>query len=230
MTSAHQLRPPVRLKGVGDSLWVTLDASLSVETIQIELKKIFDRLNHSAINTRIVLDPGDAGDHEDLISRLGAFLKDRYHVRSVSLPPPKKSPRTAKIRHRDMTDSWRYRRSDALFMRGRVRSGQTVEAGRHFILMGDVNPGGQILAGGDIVILGSLRGTAKAGYPENQDAVILALDFRPTQVQIGEIVAAGQSVAAEKTTEYAYVNNGVIVVEDYLESDPFGKIPWPEIR
>jgi septum site-determining protein MinC len=113
---------------------------------------------------------------------------------------------------------------------GRVRSGQKVEAGKHLMLLGDVNPGGQVTAGGDIFIMGSLRGTATAGSPDDTSSIILALDFRPSQIQIGGFVAAGTPSDPGTAAEFARVENGGIVVEPYLKANPFGKIPWPEIR
>jgi hypothetical protein len=88
-------------------------------------------------------------------------------------------------------------------MTGRVRSGQKICAKRHFLLMGDLNPGSEVVAGGDIVILGSLRGKAIAGHPDNPGALILALDFRPTQIQIGPYVAAGLPPAKAGLCEFA---------------------------
>jgi septum site-determining protein MinC len=229
MNQENQEKPAIRLKGVGDSLWVTLDSSLPREMLQAELKKAFDQLKLSG-ETRVVLDPGEDFDHDYLIESLGGFLKKQYGIGTVSAAPKKQSPQTGKNRQKDMAGAWRYRRSEVLMMTGRVRSGQKVEASKHLILLGNVNPGGQVIAGGDILIMGSLRGTAMAGQPENEEAIILALDFQPTQVHIGGYVAAGLPFAGEATAEYAHVQDGAIVVEDYLQSDPFGKMPWPEIR
>jgi septum site-determining protein MinC len=96
--------------------------------------------------------------------------------------------------------------------------------------MGDVNPGCELTAGGDIVVIGSLRGSAAAGQPGNDNAIILALDFRPTQVKIGKIVAAGLPSGGQGSPEFAYLDNGGIIVDDYLEANPFKRIPWPVIR
>ena len=230
MNQENHEKPAIRLKGVGDSLWVTLDSTLPLETLKSELKKVFDQLKLSVENTRVVLDPGDNVVHDDLMESLGEVLKKQYGIATVSPPSQKTSPQTGKNRQKDMAGAWRYRRSEVLMMTGRVRSGQKVEASKHLILLGNVNPGAQVIAGGDILIMGSLRGTAKAGYPENENAIILALDFQPTQVHIGGYVAAGLPFADRAIAEYAHVLDGVIVVEDYLQSDPFGKMPWPEIR
>ena len=113
---------------------------------------------------------------------------------------------------------------------GRVRSGQKIEARKHLVLLGDVNPGGQVIAGGDILIMGRLSGTAVAGVPDQASAIVVALDFRPTQIQIGGFVAAGLPTRGENVVEFAHVEEGNIIVEEYLKADPFSKMPWPQIR
>jgi septum site-determining protein MinC len=209
---------------------VTLDPTLPVEHLQTELHRIFQRLKHLAVNARVILDPGEENGHEALIKSLGRFLKESFDVGMVTGPPEKRSKMTEETRQKGAAASWRYRRSDVLMMSGRVRSGQKVESKGHLVLMGDVNPGGQVIAGGDILVMGSLLGTASAGIPENETTIILSLDFRPTQVQIGGYVAAGLPQDKENVAEYAHVENGGIVVENYLKKDPFGKMPWPEVR
>jgi septum site-determining protein MinC len=230
MDLQDQEKLPAKLKGVGDSLWVTFDPSQPRERLEGSLKQIFERLRHLSINARVILDPGVENGHETLIAALGAYLKEHFAVGMVSAPPPKRSIQTEMNRTKELGDAWRYRRSEVLMVTGRVRSGQKLEAKKHLVLMGDVNPGGQVTAGGDILVLGRLCGNAVAGYPENESAIVMALDFRPTQVQIGGFVAAGLPPSLEKVAEYAHVEEGKIVVEDYLKADPFSKLPWPEVR
>jgi len=222
--------PAARLKGVGDSLWVSLNAAMPVDEIQKELHSIFSRLNHLGENTRVVLDPGEDTGHEGLIENLGTYLKETFKVGIVSAAEKQKPKIHERVRTRELHSSWRHRRSNVLMVTGRVRSGQKVEAGRHLVLLGDVNPGGQVTAGGDILIMGSLRGTATAGSPDDESSIILALDFRPSQIQIGSYVAAGLPPDPGTSAEFARVDSGRIVVEPYLEANPFGKIPWPEVR
>jgi septum site-determining protein MinC len=78
--------------------------------------------------------------------------------------------------------------------------------------------------------MGSLCGTAMAGLPDNDSAIILALDFRPTQIQIAGVVAAGHKAGSLKTAEFARIDAGNIVVEPFLGNNPFAKMPWPEVR
>jgi septum site-determining protein MinC len=223
-------RPAARLKGVGDSLWVVIDPQLPLDTLKDELTQMFSRLNYLTISMPVVLDTGKNGEHESLIKNLGEFLKEKFNVGEVSSSPNNRSDTEKRVRTRDMERSWKNYRSDVLMMAGRVRSGQMITAKKHLILLGDVNPGGQVSAGGDILIMGSLAGTASAGQEGNESAIILALDFKPTQVQIAGIVAAGASAVSTKFPEYAYVENGQIVVENYLSANPFARMPWPKIR
>ncbi len=225
--------PAAKLKGVGDSLWVTVDPDRSEDEIKEEINNVFQRLNHLAIGARVVIDPGKKGKSNELIDLLEQLLKEKYQVGSVSLPPEVREKQTNaenRIRQRDLDRSWYQYSSDVLMLTGRVRSGQKINARKHLLLLGDVNPGGEVVAGGDIIILGNLRGIAWAGQSGNEDSIILAFDFRPTQVQIAGYVAAGTSEASGKNPEFAHVENGTIIVEDYIEANPFGRLPWPKVR
>jgi septum site-determining protein MinC len=101
-----------------------------------------------------------------------------------------------------------------------VRSGVILEHTGHVIVFGDVNPGAEVRAEGNIIVLGRLRGTAHAGI--GQDCgFILALQLQPQQLRISRQVArAADSDSTAPLTEIAYVSGGQIVVERYT-----GKLP-----
>ncbi len=223
----------VRIKGVGSSLWVTVDPDEPLEYLCGELSRLFGAMNQPSVNARVVIDTGGAEDCDELTAELSAYLTENCGVAEVSQPPDKVSQsKTAEERtwKRDMDCSWDHQQTDVLLLSGRVRSGQKVNARNHLVILGDVNPGAEVLAGGDILILGSLLGTAIAGQPDNEESIVLALDFRPTQIQIGSYAAAGPPSSPGKIIEFAHVEKGRIVVEKYLEANPFGRMPWPEVR
>lgn len=221
--------PPVKLKGVGDGFWITLDPSRSEQLLKDQLVKLFERLKHLAINARVVIDPGGEEGYDDLIQNLGDFLKAQFDVGIVSRPPEKRNIPVERIRQRDLNRGWTHHKSEVLMLRGRVRSGQKIEAKNHVLITGDVNPGAQILAGGDIMVMGRLLGHVHAGYPDNPAAIILALDFRPAQVQIGAYVAADLDDKKTEKAEFASVIKDGVLVQDYLGANPFGRLPWPEV-
>lgn len=230
MEKIIQDRTPVRIKGIGDGVCVTLDPALPADYLREELDKLFRRMKHLAVNARVTLDIGEQDGYDELVEFLGNFLKETFGVGSVSRPPKKRSFSEEEIRKRDMEQSWYHYQSDVLMLTGRVRSGQKVAARNHLLILGDVNPGAEVWAGGDILVMGSLRGIAAAGQPDNTDVIVLAMDFQPTQVQIGNFVAAGHPASSKRVAEFAHVEHNEIVVEDYLEADPFGRLPWPQVR
>lgn len=71
---------------------------------------------------------------------------------------------------------------------GIVRSGQTVSASGDLIIVGDVNPNGRVEAGGNIYIMGKLKGIVHAGAHGNEQAIITASYFAPTHVLIANQV------------------------------------------
>lgn len=75
------------------------------------------------------------------------------------------------------------------FYRGTLRSGQKIEVDGTLVVLGDINPGAQIVAGGNIVVLGCLKGSAYAGYPDNKSSFVAALWMEPMQIQIGPCIA-----------------------------------------
>jgi septum site-determining protein MinC len=76
-----------------------------------------------------------------------------------------------------------------LYLRQTLRSGQSVAHKGHLIIIGDVNPGAEVSAEGDITIWGALRGIAHAGTAGNTNAEIRALRFDPIQLRIAHAIA-----------------------------------------
>ena len=106
--------------------------------------------------------------------------------------------------------------SESKFHKGSVRSGQRIEYEGSLIIIGDVNPGAEVIAGENIVVLGDLRGLAHAGAKGNRDAVIEAVTIDAVQVRIADIVKELEKEEGEIQTikTSAYVNDdGVLIVE-----------------
>lgn len=76
-----------------------------------------------------------------------------------------------------------------LYLRQTLRSGQTVSHKGHLVIVGDVNPGAELMAEGDITVWGALRGIAHAGIGGNITAEIRALKLQPIQIRIAHAIA-----------------------------------------
>src|SRR5574339_735636 len=72
----------------------------------------------------------------------------------------------------------------AMFLSRTIRSGTSIEFAGHVVVLGDVNPGAEIIAEGNVIIWGRLRGMVHAGAKGNRAAVICALELSPMQLRI----------------------------------------------
>jgi septum site-determining protein MinC len=98
---------------------------------------------------------------------------------------------------------------------GPIRSGVILEHRGHVVIFGDVNPGAEVRAEGNIIVLGRLRGIAHAGIGSDT-GFILALRLEPQQLRIARMVArAADSDAGSREPELAHITNGGILVERY---------------
>jgi septum site-determining protein MinC len=97
-----------------------------------------------------------------------------------------------------------------------LRSGQAIQHEGHITLIGDVNPGAELAAGGDIVVWGKLRGTVHAGAMGDDRAIICALELAPNQIRIGTYIARPPDRDRQPAApEIARVVDGRIVVEQW---------------
>lgn len=106
--------------------------------------------------------------------------------------------------------------SETKFHKGSLRSGQRMEFEGSLVIIGDVNPGAEVIAGENIVVLGELRGLAHAGAKGNRDAVIEAVEIEATQLRIADVVKEieknDEEIKTIKTS--AYLNdNGEMILE-----------------
>ena len=100
------------------------------------------------------------------------------------------------------------------YHKGSIRSGQCLTFDGSVVVIGDVNPGGEIKASGNIIILGQLKGIAHAGCNGMTDAFVSALYMIPVQLRIADIITRfpEENKKGPKPPEFAYVEEGQIYV------------------
>ncbi|MGB5974193.1 MAG: septum site-determining protein MinC, partial [Nodosilinea sp.] len=92
-----------------------------------------------------------------------------------------------------------------------VRSGVEIRHPGTVVVLGDANPGSSLVAAGDILVWGRLRGTAHAGSGGDRDRCIMALQMRPTQLRLADLVArAPDSSTTQYLPEVAYIGDNTI--------------------
>jgi septum site-determining protein MinC len=92
------------------------------------------------------------------------------------------------------------------------------------VVLGDVNPGAEIIAGGSIIVWGHLRGTVHAGAMGEQTSVVCAMDLSPMQLRIAGFAATSPSRRGKTQPETAFLREGQMVAEPWnpKEKPPAG--------
>ena len=95
-----------------------------------------------------------------------------------------------------------------------LRGGQEVQSQGSVLILGNVNPGAQVIAGGSIDIRGTCRGIVHAGAYGDRDAIIIADHLMPVQIRIADVIAQSpEQYEKPELAERASVQDGRIVIE-----------------
>lgn len=106
--------------------------------------------------------------------------------------------------------------ANALLLRETIRSGRSVWHEGHVVVLGDVNPGAEVIATGNVIVWGRLRGLVHAGSAGDAAAVICALELNPTQLRIADHIAvAPPDSRGSSIPEQAAIRDGQIVAEPW---------------
>lgn len=89
----------------------------------------------------------------------------------------------------NMKDDEDVEKLPTLYINQTLRSGQTITSDGNIVIIGDANPGSEIIARGDVTVWGVLGGIAQAGSKGNKNAVIRALKLNAIQLRIATCFA-----------------------------------------
>lgn len=106
--------------------------------------------------------------------------------------------------------------SDTKFHKGSIRSGMKMEYEGSLVILGDVNAGAEVIAGDNIIVVGTLRGLAHAGAKGNKKCIIAASEIEAPQLRIANIVKEVDREEYEMAVvrkRYAFVDEEEIIIE-----------------
>ncbi len=106
-----------------------------------------------------------------------------------------------------------------LYHVGTLRGGQALHHVGNIVVVGDVNPGTELVATGDVLVFGRLLGVAHAGAQGDDRARVYALQLQATQLRIATSIAMDEETRTRSSEpEGAFVRDGRIVIA------PFSKL------
>ena len=225
----------VSIKGIKDGLLITLSPTEEWQSIIQELATRIDEKQAFFKGARVTADFGERPVPKYELTALKATLNRRdltLVVVQTSSATTIESAEALDLRT-NVPDDTRQQKNeinddllDALpidseeqgtvgvMIKRTLRSGRTVHSRGHVVVFGDVNPGAKIIATGDIIIWGRLRGMVHAGAEGDTTAIICALDMSPNQLRIADLIATAPTDKRRNIRpEVASVRNEQIVVE-----------------
>lgn len=215
MTETNSL---IQIKGLRDGLLVSLDDAPWEEQrvallAQVDGQPAFFQGARLALDVASqVLHVNELVDLRDQLSERGIFLwavisespTTEKTAQLLGLATRISKPRPEEGRKFAVEDLGE---ETALFLHRTLRSGTRIEFAGHVVILGDVNPGAEIVAEGNVMVWGRLRGTVHAGVKGNRKAVICALDLSPMQLRIAEEISAALRPQENPRPEIVRINN-----------------------
>lgn len=217
----------VALRAYRDGLHLIIRPHLSIAEVEEAIQQEMSRMNQPLSGASVQIDLKCPLLKEEEMAYLKSKLQETYNltVRSIEafdeqVPPPiAAAPTTHALPPR--TDTQNSRDSEpSRIIPYTIRSGQSEDFPQgSLIIYGDVNSGAEVRAGGDIVVLGALRGNAHAGINGRLSAVVIAMDLVPVQLQIGNFI--NRRTINQKPRGYPEIAR--IGVEDVIIIEKFVK-------
>ncbi|MGM0874424.1 MAG: septum site-determining protein MinC [Bacillota bacterium] len=203
----------VTIKGTKDGLTLHLDDSCSFDQLLHELEEMLSLKQYVHGSGPVI------GVNVKVGNR---FVNKNQQEKLESIIKQKRNLIVETIESNVMTkdEALRLKRETEIVSVAKiVRSGQILKVQGDLLLIGDVNPGGTIIAAGNIFVLGALRGIAHAGVDGNQEAVIAASLMKPAQLRISEIINRSPDHIPKEGSdmECAYINENEEMIIERLQ-------------
>ncbi|NPV53304.1 MAG: septum site-determining protein MinC [Firmicutes bacterium] len=227
----------VVFRGTRDGMLIVIPKEREFEEIKRRLNEKLAGRGRFFAGGRVIIDLGDRWASEKMISELIDIIEGRgltvlkivgpFGVRLVGgadvTMPPQPPSQSQPYGAEDPSD---IATGNTLLVKRTLRSGQGINHSGNVVVLGDVNPGAEVIAGGDIIVMGTLRGVAHAGVMGNEDAIVVALRLLPTQLRVANVIARAPDERAKgpNVPEVARIRDGMIVIESYLT--PGGRVEF----
>jgi septum site-determining protein MinC len=224
----------IQIKGIRDGLLVTLGGEASQpgdskwSDLVSSLLESIDNKQSFFQGARVALDVGahdlrvaDLSGLRDKLSERGVALWAVLSQSSVTETTAQNlglATRISKPRPQEvMAPAGSFPPDAAKWVKGPLRSGARVSYEGNVVVMGDVNPGAEIVATGSVIIWGRLRGVVHAGAQGDESAVVCALELLPTQLRIAGEIAVSPKKQGKSHPEVARLKDGCLTAEPWHE-------------
>ena len=216
----------IQIKGVNEGLLVTVRNLPWIEVNTQIISKI-DLSPDFYKGAKIILDVGELslkaielGKFRDTLSERGISLSTVISNSGVTLTTAEVLGLSTKLGVHQMHEKQKkssnfFEGDSAVWVEKTLRAGYKVETKCHVVVLGDVNPGAEIISAGNIMVWGRLSGSVHAGVDGNVNAKVMALELEPTGLQIDQIAASPINKRKKSQPEIAYILENQIIIEGW---------------
>ena len=221
------MQPKVQIKGIREGLLIILGEG-SWEEVRLTLMQQLDEQADFLRGARVAL---DVGNHILKAVDLGQ-LRDQFSDRGLSLWAVMSNSPTTEQTAQTLGLATRITKpapdrvmmpmkttveggEGAVLVRRTLRSGFSIKHPGNVIIIGDVNPGAEIVAGGDVIVWGRLRGMVHAGAEGDDQAIVCALDLAPTQLRIAGHISITPKRRGKPQPEMARLQDDRVIAEPW---------------
>jgi septum site-determining protein MinC len=200
------------LKGVNGGVLIT------IKDIKQDLLELEEKLNNKEFfgkNIDFLLKEKDKEYYKDILELMERYDHNLYLVKfkEIKVDVPTKKEK----KNNDALNSDTDNAGETYVIKRTIRSGQRIDHPGNVVIIGDLNPGAEVIAGGDVYIFGRARGVIHAGRNGDPKSIILALSLEVNQIRIGNVFTKGDGQKPRPgVAERAYLtSDNKIIVEEY---------------
>jgi septum site-determining protein MinC len=212
----HTMSVEAAFRKIEESIFINLTPMSTFKEIKEELEEKISPKGLFKIGSQINLDIGNRKlsnkqilEIEDILLAHGLHLNEIISNEELSFQQVE-GKESVSSQWDEVSNAY-----DTVMVNRHLRSGQKLFSDGNIVILGDINPGAEEIAGGSILVMGSLRGMAHAGAFGDEKSVIAAFRLNPTQLRIANHITRppdGETITVNNP-ELARIRADKVIIE-----------------
>ena len=202
------MKSPITFKVAKNGIVLTLDPSAKFNRIKEALRGHVESATNFYAGADLYINIAENSFKIDQLNEIVNIVRGYKDVKNIIFTSDVVKQDTVEIDNE----------GEAYLINRTLRSGQKIKKSGNVVIIGDINPGAEVIAGGDIIVFGKIRGVVHAGAGGSSQASVTALKLEPTQLRISKKIARPPEESGNKKSlqpERAFIQDGQIMVEDF---------------
>ncbi|MFO7815820.1 MAG: septum site-determining protein MinC [Halanaerobiales bacterium] len=205
------MKSPITFKVAKDGIVLSIDPEAKFNRIKDALRDHVDSAKNFYAGSDLYINIAESSFKIDQLNEIVNIARGYKDVKNIIF--------TSDIINREAIGTIDISDEGETFLINRtLRSGQKIKKAGNVVIIGDINPGAEVIAGGDIIVFGKIRGVVHAGAGGSDKASVTALKLEPTQLRISKKIARPPEENSKNKKikpERAFIQDGNIMVENY---------------